>query len=508
MGKNKKKGGRQSAASALKKNGAQKNSDRPRGGVRTRSQGGDVRGQHTDAAGNGRSNGSGALSGQMNSRPFGSVQQGMLRTSIAPAGAQAGGRQAAAGAAAVQRRESPKRPRAVQRPKAQAPAAAVKAQPKPRHYYDFYLFIGILMIFSMGLMMVYSSSQYAAVMDGESHDYYFNKQLIIGCISIVGVIICSVLSGIIIPLLKRFAYWIFGITVVLSLLTLLIGTASHGSTRWLNLGFISIQTAELVKIGMILFMAKVVSIYGFSVGRLKQAKWILPIMFISAGFIATENLSSGIIIAGIGFSMFFVGNRNWKWFILLGILGLCGLLFAKPLVVYMVDKLNIVSIDNMQYQLKRILAWACPDRFPDSAYQTIQGLYAIGSGGVLGQGLGESIQKFGSLPEAQNDMIFTIICEELGFIGAVAIVLMYAFIIYRLWDIANYAGDLFSSMVCVGIMAHISIQVILNIAVVTGVIPNTGVTLPFISYGGSAVLCTMAEMGIALAISHEIYTEC
>ena len=108
---------------------------------------------------------------------------------------------------------------------------------------------------------------------------------------------------------------------------------------------------------------------------------------------------------------------------------------------------------------------------------------------------------------AQNDMIFTIICEELGFIGAVAIVLMYAFIIYRLWDIANYARDLFSSMVCVGVMAHISIQVILNIAVVTGVIPNTGVTLPFISSGGSAVLCTMAEMGIALAISHEIYTE-
>ena len=132
----------------------------------------------------------------------------------------------------------------------------------------------------------------------------------------------------------------------------------------------------------------------------------------------------------------------------------------------------------------------------------MQGLYAIGSGGITGQGLGESIQKFGKLPEAHNDMIFPIVVEELGLIGAIAIVFLFLFLIYRLTQIATNANDLFASMICVGIIAHISIQVILNIAVVTGVIPNTGVTLPFISYGGSAILCTMAEITLALNISN------
>ena len=140
----------------------------------------------------------------------------------------------------------------------------------------------------------------------------------------------------------------------------------------------------------------------------------------------------------------------------------------------------------------------------DGGYQVLQGLYAIGSGGLFGKGLGESIQKMGFVPEAQNDMIFSIICEELGLFGAVSLILVFLFMIYRFLVIANSAPDLSGALLVVGIMAHIAIQVILNIAVVTNTIPNTGITLPFISYGGTSVLFLMVEMGLALSVSHSI----
>ena len=143
----------------------------------------------------------------------------------------------------------------------------------------------------------------------------------------------------------------------------------------------------------------------------------------------------------------------------------------------------------------------------DGGYQVLQGLYAIGSGGLFGKGLGESIQKMGFVPEAQNDMIFSIICEELGLFGAVSIILIFLFMIYRFMLIANNAPDLLGALIVVGVMAHIAIQVILNIAVVTNTIPNTGITLPFISYGGTSVLFLMMEMGMVLGVSNQIRLE-
>ena len=491
------------AGQALRKPRNESMNVKPRGGVRTRSK------QQAMAYDKNAKKANAKAS--YGSKPKASVgmQNGMLKTSITPIAAhqRAGARAAEVNAPSV-RETSGRRGGAAALPKSMPkPQAAVKAQPKLKHYYDFYLFIGVLMIFAIGLMMVYSSSQYTAIMDGESHTYYFFKQFVIGAAGIVFIILCSVMSGLCIKFLKKFAYPIFGVTLLLAGLTMILGFSSNGSTRWLRIAGVSIQTAELVKIGLILYMAKAISKYGFSVGRKEHAWKIIIVCLVTSVIIAKENLSSGIIVAGIAFVMFFVANKNWKWFVAIGILGLAALIFAKPLTAYIVEQLGIVNISDVPYRIRRVLAWACPELFPDDAYQTMQGLYAIGTGGLLGQDLGESIQKFGALPEAQNDMIFTIICEELGFIGASAIVFVYALIIVRLMDIADHAADLFSSMLCVGILAHISIQVILNIAVVTGTIPNTGVTLPFISYGGSAVLCTMAEMGIALAVSHEIYTE-
>lgn len=160
------------------------------------------------------------------------------------------------------------------------------------------------------------------------------------------------------------------------------------------------------------------------------------------------------------------------------------------------------------YQYRRIEAWLNPELDPEGkSFQVLQGLYAIGSGGLFGQGLGQSIQKLGFLPESQNDMIFAIICEELGLFGAVSIILIFLFMIFRFMVIANNAPDLFGALLVVGVMGHIAIQVVLNIAVVTNTIPNTGITLPFISYGGTSVLFTMIEMGIVLSVSNRIRLE-
>ncbi len=449
------------------------------------------------------------------------VGQGMLKTSIthidehrhrtgsidAPVKRQGVGTSSRGAAAVVT--DNGGRGRAASIPNSRKGGAGEKAAlPRLKRYYDLYLLIVVLMIFCLGLLMVYSSSQYTALMNGRSHDYYFKRQFYIGLGGVGIMLFCSIFSGSVIKLAKKLSFVYLVVTTLMLVATLLMGRSSHGSSRWLSLFGVSLQPTEFAKIGIILYIASVVSKYGFSIGRFNRRNAIILIIaIVPSMLVASENLSSGIIMVGVAFSMYFVACKNWKLFIVIGVTALFVLLATKPLIRYIVESRNITNIDDMQYQLKRIFAWACPEIFPDNAYQTLQGLYAIGSGGLTGQGLGESIQKYGALPEASNDMIFAVICEELGFIGASAIVLIYIFIILRLVDIARYAKDLFSSMVCVGVVAHISIQVILNIAVVTGTIPNTGVTLPFISYGGSALLCTMAEIGLALAVSHEVYSE-
>ena len=222
-----------------------------------------------------------------------------------------------------------------------------------------------------------------------------------------------------------------------------------------------------------------------------------------SGLVAANNLSSGIILAGIAFVMLFVACKI-KWpFYGIALSGIGLLAGAGP-----IGKL-LVQIRLLQpYQYRRIEAWLNPELDPEGkSFQVLQGLYAIGSGGLFGQGLGQSIQKLGFLPESQNDMIFAIICEELGLFGAVSIILIFLFMIFRFMMIANNAPDLFGAMLVIGVMGHIAIQVVLNIAVVTNTIPNTGITLPFISYGGTSVLFLMIEMGIVLSVSNQIRME-
>ena len=171
--------------------------------------------------------------------------------------------------------------------------------------------------------------------------------------------------------------------------------------------------------------------------------------------------------------------------------------------LYYISTLEMSS--DLHYRLKRVLAWRSPESFVDEeGYQTLQALYAIGSGGIWGKGLGQSMQKLGFIPEAQNDMIFSIICEELGLFGAFAIIIMFIMLLWRMMVIANNAPDLFGALLVVGVMGHIAIQVILNIAVVTNTIPNTGISLPFISYGGTSVVFLLVEIGLVLSVARRI----
>ena len=214
---------------------------------------------------------------------------------------------------------------------------------------------------------------------------------------------------------------------------------------------------------------------------------VLPIV----GVIAYNNLSTAIIILGITVCMLFVASPKYSHFFWMG---------AAVLAV------GTVFIMAEGYRAERIKIWLNPEAY-DKGYQTLQGLYAIGSGGLFGKGLGESMQKLGFIPEAQNDMIFSVICEELGLFGAMCLILLYLLMIWRFMIIANNAADLYGALIVVGIMAHISIQVILNIAVVTNTIPNTGISLPFISYGGTSILFLLSEMGLALSVSRGIKFE-
>ena len=400
-----------------------------------------------------------------------------------------------------QRRKN-RRP-AVQHQAIQPPTLPAKAQ-RVRRYYDYSLLFAVVLISIIGLLMIYSSSQYTAAMEhgGEAY-FYAKRQAMYGGIGLGFALIFSFADYHLLlkarMILVRLGYVV---AVLLLVWTMVRGVASHGATRWISIAGVQFQPTEFAKGVLIVFLAAMISKLGFSVNRRDNIFRLIAYAALPTLLVMKENLSSGIILAGITFVILFVACRNWKWFVGLGAFGLTAVLAAKPLATLLITRFNLGRPES--YQLRRVFGWAMPERFPDDAFQTLQGLYAIGSGGFTGQGLGESIQKFGKLPEAQNDMIFSIICEELGLIGAIAIILLFVFIFYLLVQIAFEAPDLFGSLLCVGVLAHLSIQVILNIAVVTGVIPNTGVTLPFISYGGSAIVCTMVEIGIVLSVARRI----
>ena len=377
-----------------------------------------------------------------------------------------------------------------------------KKKKKLRRYYDYSLLFTIIFLTVFGLVMIYSSSCYNAQVNGLKPSYYMTRQAAIGLVGFVAMLIISKIDY------HFFAKFTIPAVVVSYICMFLVnftplGIEVNGKKRWLGYGSMRFQPAELVKITVILVVAVIITKTGKKINEWSTWGMIIVLIAPLGLLVMANNLSSGIIIFGIGIVMMFIAcKRKWP-FILFAATVAAVIIFAPPVAIAL-EKAGILH----GYQLERILVWKNPEAYPqEGGYQVLQGLYAIGSGGLLGKGLGQSIQKLSFLPEPQNDMIFAIICEELGLFGAVSVILIFLFMIYRFMRIAGSAPDILGAFLVIGVLAHIAIQVILNIAVVTNVIPNTGITLPFISYGGTSVLFLMVEMGMVLSVSNSILLE-
>lgn len=365
---------------------------------------------------------------------------------------------------------------------------------KPLRYYDYSLLFLIIFLLCFGLVMLYSTSSYYGFTRFDDSAYYLKKQLFATSLGIIAMFVISIIPY---QFWMKFASLGYIVAFVLCVAVIFIGREAKGQSRWLQIGPLSFQPSELAKLAMILFIATI--IYKAPKG-LSTWQNLLKVGAMSIPMIAPilyNNLSTAIIIAGIVVCMLFVASPKSRYFVILGAVGIV----AVVLVI-----MFAVSGGEGGYRLERVQVWLNPEAH-EKGYQTLQGLYAIGSGGLFGKGLGESMQKLGFIPEAQNDMIFSVICEELGLFGAVCVIILFILVIWRLMIIANNAHDLFGSMLVVGVMSHLSIQVILNIAVVTNTIPNTGISLPFISYGGTSILFLLAEIGLVLSVARGIKLE-
>lgn len=367
-------------------------------------------------------------------------------------------------------------------------------------YFDYNILIIVALLVIFGLIMIYSTSSYNALNEYGDAYHYMKKQ----GIAIIGGILAMIFT-IFFPLkyFLKFSELIYVISLIAVVLVLSpLGASEGGATRWIYIGPISIQSAELVKISIILLLATFICKYNSSLLN----KWKILFAFMVPAlvgaamiFFITNNLSSAIIVVGIAFVMLFVASPNYSKF-----LAVVGAGIALVAIVVMII-VNMANSSDGNFRVVRVLAWLDPEAYSnDTGYQILQALYAIGSGGIFGKGLGESMQKLGFIPESQNDMIFSIICEELGLCGAFMLIFLFGLLLWRMMLVAINTRDKAGCLVVVGVIAHIAIQVVLNIAVVTNSIPNTGISLPFISYGGSSVLCLLVEIGLVLNVSRNI----
>ena len=364
-----------------------------------------------------------------------------------------------------------------------------------RRAYDFSLLFLTFFLVCFGLVMIYSTSSYNAVKFYGDATFFLKKQMIF---AVFGMVVMVGVSKIDYRYLThRFKFlvfkpviWLYLLCLTLQVVVLFVGEEIKGAKRWLEIpGIGSFQPSELTKICIVLLTAYLASrapktlnkFMGF-VGVLIR---VLPLIFL----VVIENLSTAIVLSGIVFVICFVTSKKKGYFFVVIGLG--------------VAAVAAVFLFGEGFRMERIDAWLNVETHP-KGYQTLQGLYAISSGGILGKGLGNSVQKLGFIPESHNDMIFSVICEELGLAGAIAILLLFLLLLWRLFVIAVNAPDLFGSLIAVGVMTHIAVQVIINVAVVTNSMPSTGIPLPFISYGGSSLVALLFEMGIALGVSNQI----
>ena len=366
---------------------------------------------------------------------------------------------------------------------------------------DTNLLVVLFFIMIFGFIMIYSASYYTASLN-KNYDYdsmYLLKNQI--KYSVAGLVAMLAVSCINYHIWSRLA--VIGYIACVALIALLktpLGVTVKGATRWIRLGPVQFQVAEPVKLIMIIFMATLIMARG---RRMKSwasmLKMVLPSAIISGMIlIISDNMSTAAILLGTAvFMIYVVHPEQWKF-----ILCAVGIAVLVAFVLHYVQGLEPAQMEEVNFRLARIRAWLNPYEYEqDKAYQSLQGLYAIGSGGVWGKGLGNSIQKLGKIPEPYNDYIFAIICEELGVFGAGMIILLFIYLLYRIYTISQTAEDMFGRMLAIGVFSHIALQVVLNLMVVTNLFPTTGVTLPFFSYGGTASVFLLIEIGLVLSVN-------
>ncbi|MGI5935823.1 MAG: putative lipid II flippase FtsW [Oscillospiraceae bacterium] len=359
---------------------------------------------------------------------------------------------------------------------------------------DLPLALLTLLLLAIGVIMVLSASFARAYYDLENETggnavYYFYRQLIF---ALGGVGVMFIASKFPLSFYRRFSLPLLLVALLLLLLVPFVGVESGGARRWIDLGFTTFQPSEIAKIAIILFFANLICRLKSKMATFKYG--ILPFVGILAlvvGLLVLEpHFSASIIIIAIGAVMMFIGGARLYWFV------------GGAVVMVAV---GAILIAFFPYASTRITTWLDPFANPTGeGWQIIQSLYAVGSGGLMGLGLGQSRQKYLYLPEEHNDFIFSVVCEELGFIGALLILCLFALLIIRGYWIAMHCRDRYSFLVCTGITTLLAIQVILNVAVCTNLVPCTGISLPFFSYGGTALLIQMAEVGIILSASRDI----
>lgn len=366
---------------------------------------------------------------------------------------------------------------------------------------DVYFLLIVIAIALFGAVMAYSASSYYADRYMGDSLYYFKRHLIFLGIAVV-------ITAVFVMYARPWFWRVFGVgayaaSILLLLAVLVIGTTGKGAQRWIAIGPLTIQPSEIAKLAVVLLLSLIMSKYTEKIklsqrfnGHFKYGV-LIPgaALMLICGLVVLEKHLSGLIIIGLlGLFIMFIGGTDKKWlFLIIG----AGIV-AVILVLLVSD-----------YAMERVTTWLfIEDADPRGpAWQTWQGLYAIGSGGFFGVGLGNSRQKFGYVAEPQNDFIFTIVCEELGFLGALIVIILFVLLLWRGYKIASKCPDKFSSLVVYGLTTKIALQTILNIAVVTNSMPNTGISLPFFSSGGTALMLQIFEMGIILSLSRYSYVK-
>ena len=357
------------------------------------------------------------------------------------------------------------------------------------------LFYLILVLLVIGLIMLFSASYAYSYYCFDNSYHFITPQALF---AILGLVFMGLISLFDYHHLHKFAFPLFFVTLgLLAAVKVLAGTSIapilNGANRWLYIGPINFQPSEIAKFTLVLIFAHLISINYHKMGTFRYG--VLPyliILLMIAGLILVENhVSATLIVLAIAAVMLFIGGVKLRWFAVAGGLAGAGILYL------------LLYSDKFSYALDRIKGWLDPFNPPTGVdtWQTQQSLMAIGSGQALGLGLGQSRQKYLYLPEPQNDFIFAIVCEELGFVGALVIILLFALLIWRGIVVSLNAQDKFGTMLGIGITAQVGIQVILNIMVVTNTIPNTGISLPFFSYGGTSLVILLCEMGVLLSVS-------